>query len=242
MTAELRTLWQEAFGDSPETMDKFAATGFSPDRFHAVYEGNRPVSALYWFDCQLDGYKFAYIYAVATLKSHRGRGLAQKLMEETHKILKDRGYAGTILVPEEGLFPFYEKIGYKTVTKIDRFTCLPAKAPTPLREIDATEYARLRRSFLPPAGVIQEGAALAWLHTYTKFYAGEGFLLAGAADANTLLAQEFLGDTALAGGILTALGMANGIFRAPGAGQNFAMYYPFTPTCPIPGYFGLALD
>ena len=94
MTAELRLLWQEAFGDSEEMLDGFAATGFSPDRFHCICEKEIPVSALYWFDCQLDGYKLAYIYAVATLKSHQGQGLAKQLMTETHEILKVRRLRG----------------------------------------------------------------------------------------------------------------------------------------------------
>ena len=242
MTAELRALWQEAFGDSAETLDNFAATGFSPNRYHAIYERNTPVSALYWFDCQLDGEKLAYIYAVATLKSHRGQGLAPRLLAETHEILKKQGYAGAILVPNSPLFPFYEKIGYKTVTQKNRFVCQAAGEPTPLREIDIDEYAKLRRTFLPPAGVIQEGAALDWLHTYAKFYAGSDFIFSATGEADTLSVQEFLGNTAHAPGILTALGSANGIFHTPGAGQDFAMYLPFTPNCPVPAYFGLALD
>lgn len=242
MTADLRRLWQEAFGDSKETLDNFAATGYSPDRCHYLSENEIPVSALYWFDCQLDGRKLAYIYAVATLKPHRGQGLAQKLMAETHEILRSQGYAGAILVPEEGLFPFYKKIGYKTVSKIHRFVCQAAGEPVALREIDTAEFARLRRKFLPPGGVIQEGATLAWLHTYGKFYAGENFLLSAAEEENTLLVQEFLGDSALSGRILTALGMANGIFCTPGTSQDFAMLLPLTEDCPTPAYFGLALD
>lgn len=242
MTADLRKLWQEAFGDSDEVLDKFAATGFSPDRFHAIYEENVPVSALYWFDCELDGQELAYIYAVATLKSHRGQGLAQRLMAETHEILKSRGYAGAVLVPEEGLFPFYEKIGYKAVTKIDRFICQAAGEPVELRQIGTDEYASLRRSYLPTGGVVQEGAALQWLHTYGKFYAGADFVFSAAFDGNNLPVQEFLGNTARAEGILTTLSMANGIFRTPGTGQDFAMFFPFTEDCPVPGYFGLALD
>lgn len=243
MTADLRTLWKEAFGDSEETLDKFAATGFSPERFHAIYEGKTPVSALYWFDCELDGQKLAYIYAVATLQSHRGQGLAQQLMEETHKILKDRGYAGAVLVPaEEALFAYYAKIGYKAVTKINQFICQAAGAPTFLQEIDTAEYTRLRRAYLPVGGVIQEGAALAWLHTYAKFYAGEDFVFSAAFDGNDLLVQEFLGNTARAEGILTALGMATGRFRTPGTGQDFALYFPLREDCPVPRHFGLALD
>ncbi len=243
MTAKLRQLWQEAFGDSDESIDSFFATGFSPDRYHCICENGTPVSALYWFDCELDGHKLAYIYAVATLKSHRGKGLAKRLMEETHEILKQQDYAGAILVPGgKGLFDFYEKIGYRTTTSVREFTCKAAGDPIALWEIDAKEYARLRRGLLPNGGIAQEGAALAYLQTYAKLYAGEDFLLSATGEGASLLVQEFLGDPTYAGRILIALGMAEGRFRTPGKGQSFAMYFPFTADCPQPGYFGLALD
>lgn len=243
MTADLRLLWQEAFGDSEETLDNFSVTGFSPDRCHCIWKDGVPVSALYWFDCQLQGYKLAYLYAVATLKSHRSKGLARQLLDETHKILKKRGYAGAILVPgEPDLFAFYEKMGYCAATTVTEFTCRPAGTPVSLQEIDAAAYARLRKELLPPGGVIQEGGALNFLQTQAKLYAGKDFLLSATADADVLRAQEFLGNIALAPHILTALGRSEGHFRAPGAGRNFAMYLPLTANCPRPAYFGLALD
>ena len=243
MTAELRQLWLEAFGDSQESIAAFFETGFSQHRYHYICKNGIPVSALYWFDCRLEGHKLAYIYAVATLKSHRGNGLAKRLMEETHEILKQQDYAGAILVPGgKGLFDFYEKIGYRTTTSVGEFTCKAAGDPITLWEIDAKEYARLRSGLLPKGGVVQDGAALAYLQTYAKLYAGEDFLLSATARGDSLLVHEFLGNPAYAGGILTALGMGSGRFRTPGKGQCFSMYFPFTANCPQPGYFGLALD
>jgi hypothetical protein len=40
MIADLRKLWQQAFGDSDETLDAFFATGFSPDRCHYLMEND----------------------------------------------------------------------------------------------------------------------------------------------------------------------------------------------------------
>lgn len=242
MLSQLRQLWQEAFGDSEETIKDFFATGFCPDRYHYICHGDTPVSALYWFDCQLEGQKIAYIYALATRKSHRGQGLAHRLMAETHEILKEQGYAGSVLVPAEGLSPFYAEIGYRTVGYIHPFICQAGGEPVALREIDTDEFARLRRKYLPAGGVLQEGPALDWLHTYAKFYAGEDFLFSAATEGDTLLVQEFLGNTAPAQGILVTLGLTSGRFRTPGTGQDFAMFLPLTPDCPTPSYFGLALD
>jgi ribosomal protein S18 acetylase RimI-like enzyme len=243
MTADLRKLWQEAFGDSEQTLDNFSATGFSPDRCHYLCDGNTPVSALYWFDCQLEGKKLAYIYAVATLKSHRGQGLAHRLMTETHEILKQQGYAGAILVPgETWLFAFYKKLGYRVATKVAEFSAVATDLPGLICEISPAEYAAWRKKYLPKGGVVQEGATVSYLATYAKFYKGEDFLLSATKAGETLLVHEILGDTDDCGSILRALTCKDGRFRTPGEGQDFAMFLPFTADCPTPRYFGLALD
>ena len=243
MIADLRKLWQEAFEDSDSALDGFFATGFSPDRFHSLQENGAPVCANYWFDCEVDGQKMAYLYAIATLKSHRGKGLAKKLIAETQEILKARGYAGAILVPgEPSLFDFYEKIGYRTATTVTEISATAGDAPVALHKIDPAEYGALRKTLLPPGSVVQEGATLDYLNTYCALFAGADFVLAAAMDEGALLVQEYLGDAALIPGILAALGAKKGQFRTPGTDRNFAMYLPLTPDCPRPGYFGLALD
>lgn len=243
MIAELRRLWQQAFGDTDAFLDGFFATGFSKERCHFIEENGAPVSALYWFDCELNGQKLAYIYAVATDERHRGQGLARRLMTETHTILKEKGYAGVILVPAiKDLFAMYEKLGYRTVSTVKEFAAEQGSTPVTLTQIDATQYAQLRRQYLSAGGVIQEGAALSFLQTYCHFYTGTDFLLAAAEENGVLKAQEFLGNTATAPGILRTLGCAKGHFRAPGNDREFAMFLPLTANCPAIGYFGLALD
>lgn len=243
MIADLQALWQEAFGDSQETLDKFFATGFSPDRYHCICQDGRPVCALYRLDCEVNGKSFAYLYAMATLKSHRGKGLARRLLGETHEILKNQGYAGAILVPgEPSLYGFYEKTGYRTVTTVREFSCVAAAEPVALQEVVAAEYARLRKMMLPPGGVVQEGETLSYLATYAKLYKGEDFLLSATKEGENLLVHEMLGNANCCGNILCALACKTGRFRTPGTGRKFAMYLPFTADCPQPTYFGLALD
>ena len=243
MIADLRKLWQQAFGDSDETLNAFFATGFSPDRCHYLKENDTVVSALYWFDCQLNGQKLAYLYAVATDEKYRGRGLARRLIEETHEILKNKGYAGAILVPgSRELFDMYGKLGYQVAGTVRQFFVVQGAEQTPLQEITAEEYARLRKEYLPQGGVVQEGALLAFLGTYARFYKGADFLLSATRDDGQLIAQELLGNTDVAPGILQALNLPKGCFRTPGTHREFAMYLPLTADCPAPGYFGLALD
>lgn len=243
MTAELRRLWREAFGDTEEFLDAFFAHGFSPDRHHCICENNVPVSALYWFDCTFENQKFAYLYAVATLKSHRGKGLARRLLEETHTLLHQQGYAGAILVPgSKELFAYYHKLGYRKMGGISELSCQWGNAPVAITEIDADRYARLRKRYLPRGGVVQEKETLQFLHSYAKFYEGEDFLLCATAQENTLLAQELLGNALAAPGILRALNLPTGQFRIPGGGRDFALLLPLEKNCCKPSYFGLALD
>lgn len=240
---DLRRLWQEAFNEPEDFTDLFFSVGYSPRRCHYIAENGVPVSALYWFDCELSDHKLAYIYGVATLKSHRGKGLAGRLLNETHEILRQQGYAGAILVPSgASLFDFYRQFGYETATTVSRFTCEPGDTPIALREITPEEYTRLRSHFLPEGGVMQEGQAMVFLAGYCRFYAGEDFLLVCEASPDGLFAQEFLGNTQAAPGILKTLGFSNGRFRTPGTQSDFAMWLPFREDCPMPGWFGLALD
>lgn len=243
MIADLRRLWQEAFGDTDAFLDGFFAMGFAPERCHFIAENGIPVSALYWFDCELEGQKLAYLYAVATDEKHRGKGLAHRLMTETHEILKKQGYAGAILVPgSQDLFAMYEKLGYRTVTTVSKIFAKQGSAPANLTPIDTAEFAKLRREYLPGDGVIQAGAALRFLQTYCRFYKGADFLLVASEENGALWVQELLGNAAAAPGILRTLGYETGTFRTPGNDRNFAMFLPLTANCPVPGYFGLALD
>lgn len=241
--AALRHIWQQAFGDPDAVLDVFFATGFSPDRCHFLREDGAIVSALYWFDCALNGHNLAYIYAVATEKNHRGKGLAHRLMDQTHGILREKGYAGAVLVPgSQELFSLYGLMGYRTVTAIREFSARWGDTSARLQEIDAARYAQLRKTYLPAGGVVQEGAALDFLHTQTGFFAGEDFMLAATVQGETLLAQELLGNARTAPEILRTFGTPQGQFRTPGAGRDFAMLFPLRPDCPVPSYFGLALD
>lgn len=238
----LRALWQEAFEDDDSFLDAFFSTAFCPQRCHTITENGQLKAALYWFDCSCRGKKIAYIYAVATAKAYRGKGLCRQLMEKTHRHLAGLGYHGAILVPgNTGLFHLYEKLGYKTVSGIHEFSCTRAPSDLTLTQISSQEYARLRRQLLPAGSVLQEEENLAFLQTQCSFFSAEHCLLAAHREKDRLFCPELLGDASLAPKILTALNCREGTFRTPGSGQPFAMYHGFTDI-PVPTYFGLAFD
>lgn len=238
----MKTLWQEAFGDTDAFIEAFFRTAFSPDRSRiAVADG--PVAALYWFDCQWKGKTLAYIYAVATRKECRGRGICRQLMEATHKELARLGYAGALLVPaQKPLFDFYGKMGYRPCCPVTVCTGVAAGEPVMLQSIGAQDYASARRAWLPAGSVEQDGTALEFLGTYCDFYAGEQVLFAAGRHEDQVYFQEFFGDTEKIPGILAALGGKAGSVRIPGSLKPLAMYHSLDGADDLPGYFGIPLD
>lgn len=241
----LKTLWQEAFGDTEEYVSLFFATAFSSERCRILTEQEPVTAALYWFDCRLSRQRLAYIYAVATKASHRGRGLCHKLMTETHEQLKSLGYSGCILVPgTPELFRFYETMGYKTFGRIKEYSCHASNRTVPLTSISPEEFAACRRDFLPPCSVIQENESLLFLSKQARFYRGADFLLTARQEGTRLYGTELLGNPSRTSDILHTLGCTEGTFRTPGTATDrpFAMYVPIKKDGIPPAYFGFAFD
>lgn len=237
----LRRLWKQIFEDTDAFLDLFFGTAFSKERSLCALDGDSVAAALYWLDCEYADEKIAYLYAVATDEAYRGRGLCRKLTEQAHRILKDRGYAGAILVPAEpGLFIMYGKLGYCTCAAVSQWTA-SAEEPMALTELTPEEYALRRREMLPAGGVIQEGVTLELLAGMGSFYVGEGVLLTAIRDGEKLWVPELLGDPSKSGAIVAALGAKTGSFRGPGQDIPFAMYCSFDDS-PAPTYLGFALD
>ena len=240
----LRALWKEAFGDTDEFLDIFFKKVFHPSRCLCISGGEQVTAVLYWFNCLHEGKPIAYIYAVATAKSHRGQGLCRQLLDDTHRHLAALGYEGALLVPgSAALFEMYGKMGYVTCTSIREFQCTAKPEELQLLEIDQFEYAKLRKMLLPKGSVVQENENLDFLQTYAHFYIGHGFLLAAFGEKDTLLGIELLGDITAAPAITYSLGYKKGSFRTTGNGRPFAMYHSLgDSTLSSPSYFGFAFD
>ena len=234
----LRQLWKLAFGDTEEFLDKFFSTAFAPERCHVLKQEGQIVAALYRFDCSMGEQKLAYLYAVATHPDFRGQGLCRRLMGQTHGMLKEQGYDGVLLVPQDGgLRKMYAAMGYQDATSVAEFSCEAGEA-LPMAAVDADAYATLRRKFLPEKGVVQEGENLRFLDTYACFYQGSDFL--AAVSGKQIV--ELLGNRRRAAGIFAALGLEGGDVRTAGEEVPYAMFLPLTEWAQMPAYFGLAFD
>lgn len=235
----LKSIWQLAFKEPVEAIEGFFANAFSPDRCRYLTENGTPVSALYWFDCEYEGGKLAYIYAVATHPDHCGKGLASKLMAETHAHLKALGYAGAVLKPANGLFPFYERLGYQTCGYIRRFSAQASNISVPIRRLSAAEYGLFRRTYLPENGIRQEGITLDFLSSFASFYASDDALVCVGKEDPVIF--EYLGNPHSAPGILASLGIKTAEIPTSGNEIPFAMFYPLNCT-KTPGYLGITLE
>lgn len=239
----LRALFAEAFDEEEAFLDDFFDLGFSPERSLALFEGDELLSALYWFDVYCRGEKTAYLYAIATRRDARGRRLAADLICEAHRRLRALGYRAAILVPNTpALFKYYRRLGYRDGTTISEFSCDSRATAAELRTVGLAEYLALRERMLPEGAVIQTGEMMELLTRDTELYAADGFLLAARRQKSRLLGIELLGNADAAPYILAALNCREGLFRTPGEGKLFSMYFPLAEEASRPEYFGIALD
>lgn len=235
---QLKRLWQTAFGDEGDFVELFFKTAYAPTRCRVAMEGERVAAMLFWLDASCQGRQCAYLYAVAVHPDFRGLGLCRALMENTHTLLTERGYAAALLYPaDEGLRQMYGKMGYVNCGRVREWTCA-AGEPVLMRQVSGTEYAHLRRQYLPADGVIQAGENMALLEETAELYSGEDFLVAAVREGETLAALELMGREEAAPGILGALGCRKGIFHRGRA----VMMHPLSADTPMPGYLGLVFD
>lgn len=239
----LKALWQQAFGDPESFIDRFFETGFSKERCRCLYENGDLAAVLYWFDCQWQDQKLAYLYAIATDSAFQNKGFCKALMADTHQLLAKSGYAGAVLVPAgKPLFQLYGKLGYVAFCPMETFSVTAADATTQILSISPQTYAQKRRTYLPENSILQEGTTLTYLSTYAAFYEGDGVLFCCSCDGDTVYFQEFLGDASILPHVLAALNGKTGILRQPGGNSPFAMYKSFTDAASLPAYFGIPLD
>ena len=246
-SAEIRPLWEEAFGNLDGFLDQFERYGCDPEKFRVWKAGGKIVSAHYIFDCEYEGGRVAYIYGVATLKECRGRGYSTALLEDTHRYLKEEGYAGAILVPaSSSLFGFYERLGYKVCSSISEIEAEAGFESIPLRQINAKEYMLLRRDFLPRGAVLQDkGRMLDYIASDNEFFVGDGFILAAREYITeggeiALYGTELLGSADYCPRILASLGYSKGSFRTVGEDRPFSAYLSFNGAA-APSWFAFEM-
>ena len=240
---QLKALWQEAFGDSPEFIEDFFRLAYSPEHCRVLRQDGTAAAALYWFDCTCGGAQMAYLYAVATGVRFRNRGLCRALLENTLKELTGLGYRAALLSPAtDSLQDMYRKLGFSPACGLGFREAAVGTSALSVQAVTPEVYAAARLRLLPPGGVQQALPFFQVLGLDSRLFVGDGFVLAARQEGDVLSVQDFLGDTSAAPGILVALGCRTGRFPQSGGGDAPVFFRRLSPTAPVPRYFGPVLD
>lgn len=120
-----KALWLKCFPeDDAAFVDWYYARRSRPEyALGAFTEGGAPISMLHIIpmDMLVEGASqpVGLVSGVCTDPEMRGRGLCSALFPEAFRIMRERGYAASVLQPFDTAF--YERFGYKTFAYRDRY-------------------------------------------------------------------------------------------------------------------------
>lgn len=149
----LKTLWQEAFGDEKQDIDLFFETLYPSAIGFCAEEDGDILSMLFALPQTIvkdeKQCKAAYLYAVATKKDARGRGLCKAVFAYAEKELRKRYFGALLLSPaSEELAELYAKLGFLRQTGAKKVFLPCEKAQGQANEIGVQDYAGLRETLL----------------------------------------------------------------------------------------------
>ncbi len=148
MLGQMSELWNEAFGDAITAAEGYLSVLL---KYFYVYEEQGDVCGmLSLLPISLDGKKGRYVYAVATNRKDRGRGVATALIEYAKKLVLEGNVDFLVLVPaKKSLFEYYKRRGFlefmsvKNCVKICDGKCFDSYT----EKIGAEEYFLLRKKY-----------------------------------------------------------------------------------------------
>lgn len=145
-------LWIEAFGDTKETVCDYLDGMYRDDNMVIYTENGEVLSMASILPVSSKTRRGRYVYAVATAKKSRGKGLCREIMKFIDEFAKSRGESFLILVPAKvTLFDFYREMGYShTVFK----PCTVEFKETG-KVLTVKEYYRIRAEILSDCNLIE---------------------------------------------------------------------------------------
>lgn len=142
----LAELWHKVFGDNYSYINLIFRDEYSDSIIcFGETEGDKVVSAFYLLKntLKLEGrvYKGYYLYAAATLASHRGKGIMGRLINEAQLYCKNEGADFISLVPsQKSLYSYYQRFGFESAM----YCYFNSENPGNLIKIDGEEYYAFR--------------------------------------------------------------------------------------------------
>lgn len=114
----LTRLWHYVFGDEEAYIDLFFKKAYFDSECFAEIKDGEVISAFYLLKShvRIGGkiYHGRYLYAAATDKDFRGRGIMSKLLCEAESYVRGKELDFIALVPaEDSLYDYYGRFGYK---------------------------------------------------------------------------------------------------------------------------------
>lgn len=144
---DLILLWQTAFNDSAAFINDFLHNIVRPGRGIVFDKGGRICSAAYLIDgITVKGEQVPYIYAAATLPEYRGRGFGTAVLYACAELAKPNRCA--VSPANNNLFAWYEKLNFIPSYSLYEAKLLNEYSNFTLTELNANEYAAIRRKLL----------------------------------------------------------------------------------------------
>ena len=243
----LTRLWQAAFDDPPELIERFYRRFPPATAAWVVEDGSCVVTAAHLLEGRLhtaDGNVLpcAYVYAVSTDPAHQGNGYASALMR---RFAMDADMSGRVLYTlpaEASLYKWYQAVMGTTQTARGEWIRIARQQITDalpaVTRISAPEYAVLRAQLLQGQAYAEPSAALLDFQADLCSMSGGALVHVGCGcavverDGDTLIIKELLGaDTASAAqGLLAAFDAqaAQVCLQRQDGAQPMAAYRPFS--------------
>lgn len=123
---QIRRLWSEGFGDSPEYLDMYFSRVYNDENAFVIEnEDHRAVSTIQTADYNMiiDGRhaKLCYIGGAVTSRRFRGRGYMSRLMLQALDHAYESGAMMAALIPaHDWLYFFFERFGFSSIYLADR--------------------------------------------------------------------------------------------------------------------------
>lgn len=235
----------------PEDTHEFA-TDFTNRFFdkNSVYieENGKLISMLYMFDCAIltDGKSLPvyYVYAVVTDPEYRGKGYMRKLMDKAKENAKEEGKEALIIKPSnEGLYSFYEKLGFKTAFYFNESEYVKsAENKIEFTFTDAKTYHKKREELLLDTSHVSWEGMLEYIGENGDFFVGADFCGLAEIEEQKLFLREFIGNKRGLDAILSKLSVKTATVRTIGTENPFGMICPLKDFVHDKMYMGFAMD
>lgn len=169
---DITKLWCEAFGDREEDVLVYLNTLI---KYCVVFEDNGKVAGMLFLlpvTCGIN--EGRYVYAVATLKEYRGRGISTALLDFAKMFIAENNESFLVLVPQtKSLFDFYGKRGFKAFSCVNKInvSCLKDDGTFNFQKISVKEYYEERKEYLANMSFVEWNDEM--LQFAKKMYSGD---------------------------------------------------------------------